>query len=79
MSDRINLGQGPFSDIVAQIKRAYYDSVYRITKAALEPVVAATSDVIKEVVTEAVRDGVKDAFSSTDFIVDLLFGRWKKK
>ncbi len=64
---------------IATIKRAYYDSVYRITKAALEPVVAATSDVIRESVSVAVRDGVRDAVSSTDFIGDLIFGRRRRK
>lgn len=79
MNDTIELGREAILNIVANIERAYYGSVYRITKAALEPVVAATSDVIKETVTEAVKDGVKDAVSSTDFISDLLFGRWKRK
>ena len=64
---------------IATFKRAYYDLVYQITKAALEPVVAATSDVIQEAVSVAVRDGVKDAVSSTDFVGDLIFGRRRRK
>ena len=79
MSARLKLGREALTENIATIKRAYYDSVYGITKAALEPVVAATSDVIRESVSEAVRDGVKDAFSSTDFIGDLVFGRRRRK
>jgi hypothetical protein len=79
MSDRLKLGRERLTESIAIIERAYYDSVYRITKAALEPVVAATSDVIQESVSVAVREGVRDAFSSTDFIGDLIFGRRRRK
>lgn len=64
--------------IANNIKRAYYDSVYRVTKAALEPVVAAISDVLRDSVSEALKDGIHDAVSSTDFVGDLIFG-WRKK
>ena len=66
-------------EYIATIERAYHGSVYRITKAALEPVVAATSDVIRESVSEAVREGVRDALSPADFIGDLISGRRKRK
>jgi len=79
MSDTLKLGREALMEHIATIERAYYGSVYRITKAALEPVVAATSDVIRESVSEAVRDGVRDAFSSTNLIGDLIFGRGKRK
>ena len=79
MSARLQLGRETLTEHIATIKRAYYDSVYRVTKAALEPVVAATSDVIREYVSEAVREGVKDALSPADFIGDLISGRRKRK
>jgi hypothetical protein len=79
MGDRLKLGREALMENIAIIERAYYGSVYRITKAALEPVVAATSDVIRESVSVAVREGVKDALSPTDFIGDLIFGRRRRK
>jgi hypothetical protein len=79
MSDRLKLGREALMENIATIERAYYDSVYRITKAALEPVVAATSDVIRDSVSEAVREGVRDALSPADFIGDLFSGRRKRK
>jgi len=79
MSDRLNLGREVMLGNIAKIERAYYGSVYRITKAALKPVVAATSDVIQEYISVAVKDGVKDALSSTDLIGELFFGRRKRK
>ena len=66
-------------NIIANIQRAYSDSVYRITKAALEPVVAAISDVIRESVAEAVKEGVKDALTPADFLGDFIFGRRRKR
>lgn len=65
--------------VAHNIKRAYYDTVYGVTKAVLEPVVAATSDVLRESVSEALKDGIRDAVTSTDFFGDLIFGRRKKK
>jgi hypothetical protein len=65
-------------DIVKSIQRAYYDAVYGVTKAALEPVVAATNDVLREAVCEAFRQGMRDAFSPTERIGDFLFGRKRK-
>jgi hypothetical protein len=79
MGDRLKLGREALMENIAIIERAYYGSVYRITKAALEPVVAATGDVIRESVSVAVREGVKDALSPTDFIGDLIFGRRRRK
>lgn len=66
-------------DIARNIKKAYYDAVYGTTKVILEPVVAAISDVLRESVSEAMKDGIKDAISSTDFVGDLLFGGWRKR
>lgn len=80
MSDRLKVGrEALIGDIASQIQRAYYGPVYRISKAALEPVVAAISDVIRESVAEAVKDGIRDAVMSTDFIGDILFGRKKRR
>lgn len=80
MSDRLKVGrEALFDDIAAQIYGAYYGPVYRVSKAALEPVVAAISDVIRESVAEAVKDGVRDAVSSTDFIGELFFGRRRRR
>jgi ABC-type transporter lipoprotein component MlaA len=80
MSDKIKSGQqAVIDDIASFINRAYYDPVYRISKAALEPVVAAFSDVIRESVAEAVKDGIRDAITSTDFITELFFRRKSKR
>lgn len=79
MGDTIKVGQRPVDDIASFIYRAYYDPVYRVSKAALEPVVAAISDVIRESVANAVKDGISEAVSSPDFIKDMLFGRKKAR
>lgn len=79
MGDTIRVGQEPIGDIASFIYRAYYDPVYRVSKAALEPVVAAISDVIRESVANAVKDGISEAVSSPDFIKDLFFGRRQKR
>lgn len=69
----------PLNNIALKIQRAYYDFVYRMTRAALEPVVAAISDVIRESVAEGVKDGIADALTPTDIIGDFFFGRRRKK
>jgi hypothetical protein len=79
MSARLKVGREALQYSIDKIERAYFDSVYRITKAILEPVVAATSDVIKESVAEAVKEGVREAFTPTEFIGDLIFGRARKR
>jgi hypothetical protein len=79
MSARLKVGREALKYSIDKIERAYFDSVYRITKAILEPVVAATSDVIKESVAEAVKEGVREAFTPTEFIGDLIFGRARKR
>lgn len=65
---------GIFGGIALNIKRAYHGVVYNISKAALEPVVAAFSDVVQDHVRQAVIDGVKDAMSPTDRLADALSG-----
>jgi hypothetical protein len=67
-----------FDNIAHQIQRAYSDSVYRITKAVLAPVVAAIRDVLTEAVTEAFQQGIRDALSPTELIGEFLFGRRRK-
>lgn len=80
MSDRLKVGlEAPIVSIAHNIHRAYYDSTYRVTKAILEPVVAAISDVLRESVSEALKDGIRDAVTSTDFIGDLIFGRRRRR
>jgi molybdopterin-guanine dinucleotide biosynthesis protein A len=79
MNDRIELGREALKYSIEKIERAYFDTVYRATKAILEPVVAATSDVIKESVTEAIKEGVREAFTPTEFLGDLIFGRARKR
>lgn len=64
--------------IASKAKRAYYDSVYGVTKAILEPVVAAISDVLQETVSEALKEGIRDAFKPTEVFGDLFFGRRRK-
>lgn len=66
-------------NIATNLKRAYYDSVYRATKVALGPVVAAISDVLRESVYVAFKEGISDAVSSTDFFGELIFGKRRKK
>lgn len=63
------------NSIVSDLQRAYFDSVYRVTRAALEPVVAAISDAVRDAVTEAVRDGIDDAIPPMGVIGDFIFGR----
>lgn len=74
--------EGISGSIVKDIQRAYYGVVYDVTKAALEPVVAAVHDVVRDSVCRAIRDGIKDAVTPTDRITDLvsgfIFGRKKK-
>ena len=65
-------------NIVSTVKRAYYDSAYGVTKAILEPVVAAISDVLQETVSEALKEGIREAFKPTDILSDLVFGRRRK-
>lgn len=65
--------------VAHKLHRAYYDSVYRISKAALEPVVDAISDVIRESVADSVKDGIREAITTTDFIGELFLNRWRKK
>lgn len=80
MGDRLKLDREVHSgDIAIKIYRAYYDSTYRISKAILEPVVDAISDVTRENIGKAVQLGVRDALISTDFLSEVLFGKWKKK
>lgn len=62
--------------IVFDTKRAYYDAVYAASKAILEPVVVAFSDVLQESIKHAVRQGVKDALVPADGF-GKLFGRRK--
>ena len=66
------------NDIVVNIQRAYSHAVYQATKAILQPVVAATHDVIRDAVVVAVKEGVRDALSPADVVSDFLFGRKKK-
>jgi hypothetical protein len=66
-------------DIVTNVKKTYYEAVYGVTKVLLEPVVAAVSDVLRESVSESLKDGIHDALISTDFVGDLIFGRRRKK
>lgn len=63
--------------IVFDTKRAYYDAVYAASRAVLEPVVVAFSDVLQESVKHAVKEGVKDAFRPADRF-GVLFGRRNK-
>jgi hypothetical protein len=77
MSDRLKLGREAFQSGITYIHRAYRGFVYEVTKASLEPVVAATSDVIREAVAQAVREGVKDAFTPANVFGDLFFNRRK--
>lgn len=79
MDDRLKLGREALENIAVNLQRTYYDSVYRATKVILEPVVVAIGDVLRESVAEALKDGIRDAVSSTDFIGDLLFGRRRRK
>jgi len=79
MDDRLKLGREALDGIAINIQRTYYDSVYRATRVVLEPVVVAIGDVLRESVAEALKDGIRDAVSSTDFIGDLIFGRRRKK
>ena len=69
----------PLNNIALKTKRAYYDLVYRITRAALEPVVAAISDVIRESVAEGVKNGIAEALTPTDIFGDFFFGRRRRK
>lgn len=64
-------------NIASKAKRAYYDAVYGATKAILEPVVAAISDVLQETVSEALKEGIRDAFKPSDVLGDLFFRRRK--
>lgn len=77
MNDRIKLGREAIQNSITNIHRAYRGLIYQATKATLEPVVAATSDVIREAVAEAVREGVKDALTPANVIGDIFFNRRK--
>lgn len=79
MDDKLELGREALDSIVTNLQRTYYDSVYRATRVILEPVVVAIGDVLRESVAEALKDGIRDAVTSTDFIGDLIFGRRRKK
>lgn len=78
IDDRLKVGREALDNIASRAKRAYYDSVYGVTKAILEPVVAATSDVLQETVSQALKEGIRDAFKPTDMLGELFFGRRKK-
>ena len=52
--------------MASKLKRAYYEFMYELTKAALEPVVAAFNDVLLEALSRSVRAGIRDAFRGDD-------------
>ncbi len=43
------------------IYRVYYDTTYKVTKTALQPVVAAFTDTFSEAITSAVEEGINNA------------------
>ena len=66
-------------DIVSKLHKAYSDTLYGFTKAALRPVVVAIYDVVHEAVHRAIRDGIQDAISPAGLfdLGPLLWGRRK--
>jgi hypothetical protein len=83
MGDKIKLGrEAPLRDIASNIKRTYYDAIYGATKVALEPVVAAISDVISDSVSRAVQEGIQEALhpeTISSSIREFLFGKKKQR
>ncbi len=63
---------------VSKIQRTYNALLYRATKAILTPVMGAMSDAIREAVTLAVKDGMREAYSvNISSIGDFLLGKKK--
>lgn len=65
------------NELGIRLHRAYFDAVYRVTRAILEPVVAATSEAIQESFTSALREGIKEALDPAE-LVGYFLGRKKR-
>lgn len=60
-ADKIEVDRDIDPGVATPFRRAYYEFAYGLTKAALEPVVAALCDVLVDAFSRSVRDGVQDA------------------
>lgn len=65
-------------DVSADFYSAYSEFAYRTTKAILTPVMGAVADVLKEAISDAIREGFVDAVGiPVDVIGNLFVGRKK--
>lgn len=59
------------------LHRAYYDSVHRVTKAILRPVMDASSEVISESISRSVERAIREAIDPVQIAADFFMGRKK--
>lgn len=60
--------------VKTEINRAYYDSIYGVTKAILSPVTDALSDSLADSIKRAVREGISESVSEIN-VWNLLSGK----